>query len=162
QGLQARDALAAWTQNRAEAAMGEAIRRVPDGVYASEIWSDGMGAPQRLPVELVVRGDAIRVDLAGAPPQALRGGSNCTFGYAAAHTTYPLKCILSPGVPANAGSYRPFTVVAPPGSIMNCTKPMAVNTRTRTGWYIAPNIFTAPARALPHHTHAFTGLPPAL
>ena len=161
-GLEDLEALATVIQNRAEAAMREAIRRVPDGVYASEIWSDGMGTPQRLPVEVVVRGDAITVDFAGAPPQALRGGSNCTFGYAAAHTTYPLKCILSPGVPANAGSYRPFTVVAPAGTIMNCTKPMAVNTRTRTGWYIAPNIFMALARAIPDQVQAFTGLPASL
>ena len=161
-GLEDLEALATVIQNRAEAAMREAIGRVPDGVYASEIWSDGMGTPQRLPVEIVVRGDAITVDFAGAPPQALRGGSNCTFGYAAAHTTYPLKCILSPGVPANAGSYRPFTVVAPEGSIMNCAKPMAVNTRTRTGWYIAPNIFMALARAIPNQVQAFTGLPASL
>src|SRR2546427_302630 len=161
-GLEDLEALATVIQNRAEAAMREAIGRVPDGVYASEIWSDGMGTPQRLPVEIVVRGDAITVDFEGAPPQAPRGGSNCTFGYAAAHTTYPLKCILSPAVPANAGSYRPFTVTAPEGSILNCTKPMAVNTRTRTGWYIAPNLFMALARAVPQQVQAFTGLPASL
>ncbi len=142
--------------------MREAIRRVPDGAYTSEIWSDGMGTPQRIPIEVVVKGDAIAVDFEGAPPQAPRGGSNCTFGYAAAHTTYPLKCILSPAVPANAGSYRPFTVTAPEGSILNCTKPMAVNTRTRTGWYIAPNLFMALARAVPQQVQAFTGLPASL
>jgi len=135
---------------------------VPDGVYTSEIWSDGMGTPERIPVEVVVKGDTIAVDFEGAPPQAPRGGSNCTFGYAAAHTTYPLKCILSPAVPANAGSYRPFTVTAPEGSILNCTKPMAVNTRTRTGWYIAPNLFMALARAVPQQVQAFTGLPASL
>jgi 5-oxoprolinase (ATP-hydrolysing)/N-methylhydantoinase A len=65
-------------------------------------------------------------------------------------------------VPANAGSYRPFTVTAPEGSILNCTKPMAVNTRTRTGWYIAPNLFMALARAVPGQVQAFTGLPASL
>jgi len=120
-GLEDLEALATVIQNRAEAAMREAIRRVPDGVYTSEIWSDGMGTPARIPIEVVVKGDAIAVDFAGAPPQALRGGSNCTFGYTAAHTTYPLKCILSPALPANAGSYRPFTVTAPEGSMRTVT-----------------------------------------
>ena len=161
-GLEDLEALATVIQNRAEAAMREAIRSVPDGVYTSEIWSDGMGTPERIPVKVVVKGDAIAVDFEGAPPQAPRGGSNCTFGYAAAHTTYPLKCILSPAVPANAGSYRPFNVTAPEGSILNCTKPMAVNTRTRTGWYIAPNLFMALARAVPQQVQAFTGLPASL
>jgi N-methylhydantoinase B/oxoprolinase/acetone carboxylase alpha subunit len=161
-GLEDLEALATVIQNRAESAMREAIRRVPDGVYTSEIWSDGMGTPERIPIEVVVKGDTIAVDFEGAPPQTARGGSNCTFGYAAAHTTYPLKCILSPAVPANAGSYRPFTVTAPESSILNCTKPMAVNTRTRTGWYIAPNLFMALARAVPQQVQAFTGLPASL
>src|SRR5206468_1834529 len=39
---------------------------------------------------------------------------------------------------------------------------MAVNTRTRTGWYIAPNIFMALARAIPDQVQAFTGLPASL
>src|SRR5262245_20045376 len=161
-GLEDLEALATVIQNRAESAMREAIRRVPDGTYESEIWNDGMGTTQRFPVRVRVRGDEITVDFAGAPPQAPRGGSNCTFGYTAAHTTYPLKCLLSPAVPANAGSYRPFTVPPPDGSIHKCTQPMAVNTRTRTGWYIAPNLFLALARAMPEQVQAFTGLPASL
>jgi 5-oxoprolinase (ATP-hydrolysing)/N-methylhydantoinase A len=161
-GLDDLEALATVIQNRSERAMREAIRRVPDGVYRSEIQNDGMGAPQRLPVEVTVRGDEIVVDFAGAPPQAERGGSNCTFGYTAAHATYPLKCMLSPAVPSNAGAYRPLHVSAPRGSILSCEKPAAVNTRTRTGWYIAPNLFMALARAVPGLVQAFTGLPASI
>ena len=139
--------------------MREAIRRVPDGVYASEIENDGMGERHRFPITITVRGDEIDVDFAGAPPQVSRGGANCTFGYSAAHTVYPLKCMLSPSVPSNAGAYRPLSVKAPERSILNCDKPVAVNMRTRTGWYIAPNIFLAMARAVPELVQAFTGLP---
>jgi 5-oxoprolinase (ATP-hydrolysing)/N-methylhydantoinase A len=39
---------------------------------------------------------------------------------------------------------------------------MAVNLRTRTGWYIAPNIFTALAKAAPGRVQAATGLPVAV
>jgi 5-oxoprolinase (ATP-hydrolysing)/N-methylhydantoinase A len=109
-----------------------------------------------------VRGEAIEVDFDGAPPQQPRGGSNCTYNYTAAHTVYPLKCILSPGVPSNAGCYRPFRVTAPEGSILNCVKPASVNVRTRTGWYIAPNLFMALAEAVPDHVQAFTGLPASI
>ena len=158
-GLGDLEALATVIQDRSEAAMREAIRHVPDGVYESEIWNDGMGTPERYRVRATVRGDEIDVDFPEAPPQALRGGSNCTFGYTAAHTVYPLKCMLSPAVPSNAGAYRPFRVTAPEGSTLNCTRPMAVNTRTRTGWYIAPNLFMALAPAAPEAVQAFTGLP---
>jgi 5-oxoprolinase (ATP-hydrolysing)/N-methylhydantoinase A len=73
-----------------------------------------------------------------------------------------MKCILSPQVRSNAGCYRPFTVKAPEGSILNCTKPASVNLRTRVGWYIAPNIFRALAEAAPDQVQAATGLPVAI
>ena len=47
---------------------------------------------------------------------------------------------------------------APEGSILNCTYPASVNIRTRTGWYLAPNIFQALAEARPGDVQAFTGL----
>ena len=139
--------------------MRDAIARVPDGVYESEIWNDGLGTPERYPVRITVQGDHLEVDFHGVPPQTRRGGSNCTLGYTQAHVTYPLKCMMTPQVPGNAGCYRPLTVTAPAGSILNCDKPAAVNTRTRTGWYLAPNLFMALAEALPDRVQAFTGLP---
>jgi 5-oxoprolinase (ATP-hydrolysing)/N-methylhydantoinase A len=53
-------------------------------------------------------------------------------------------------------------VKAPEGSILNCAKPASVNVRTRTGWYIAPNLFMALADALPDRVQAFTGLPASI
>jgi N-methylhydantoinase A/oxoprolinase/acetone carboxylase beta subunit/N-methylhydantoinase B/oxoprolinase/acetone carboxylase alpha subunit len=156
------EALATVIQDRSERAIREAIRAIPDGTYRSEIWNDGLGSPLRYSIAVTVRGDEIDVDFAGAPPQQPRGGSNCTYNYTAGHTVYPLKCILSPGVPSNAGCYRPFRVTAPEGSILNCTKPASVNVRTRTGWYIAPNLFMALAGAVPDQVQAFTGLPASM
>lgn len=42
--------------------------------------------------------------------------------------------------------------------MLNCTYPAAVNIRTRTGWYLAPNIFRAMAPAAPGQVQAHTGL----
>ena len=107
-----------------------------------------------------VRGDEIEVDFPEAPAPGPRGGSNCTFGYTAAHTVYPLKCMLSPAVPSNAGCLPPVSRHRPGGEHSQLhPKPMAVNTRTRTGWYIAPNLFMALAPAPPGTVQAFTGLP---
>ena len=161
-GLADLEALAAIFQSRSEKAMREAIRRIPDGVYSAEGRSNPLGAPLRLPVKITVRGDEIEVDFDGAPPQLPRGGLNCTLNYTMAHGTYPLKCMLTPGVRGNAGCYRPFQVKAPEGSILNCRKPAAVNVRTRTGWYLAPAIFRALADAAPDRVQASTGLPVAI
>jgi 5-oxoprolinase (ATP-hydrolysing) len=161
-GIHDLEALAAVLQGRSEKAMREAITAIPDGIYTSEVWNNPLGTPLRYPVKLTVQGDTIEVDFEGAPPQLLQGGLNCTLNYSASHATYPLKCMLTPNVRGNAGCYRAFTVKAPAGSALNCDKPMAVNLRTRTGWYIAPNIFTALAKAAPGRVQSATGLPVAI
>jgi 5-oxoprolinase (ATP-hydrolysing)/N-methylhydantoinase A len=155
-------ALAAVVQNRSERAMRDAIRALPDGVHTAEIFTNPLGEPMRLPLKLTIAGDSMAIDFDGAPPQADRGGINCTLNYTASHATYPLKCMLTPTVRSNAGCYRPMRVSAPEGSVLNCRKPASVNLRLRTGWYIAPNIFTALAPAAPEAVQAFTGLPVAI
>ncbi|EIM30769.1 hydantoinase B/oxoprolinase family protein [Microvirga lotononidis] len=160
-GMQDLKALAAVVQGRSEKAMRDAIRALPDGIYTSEISNNPLGEPMRFPLKLTVSGDTVELDFEGAPPQVAQGGFNSTLNYTAAHATYPLKCMLTPGVRGNAGCYRAFTVKAPEGSILNCRKPAAVNLRTRTGWYIAPNVFRALAEAAPDKVQAATGLPVA-
>lgn len=158
-GLDDLSELARIIQDRAEQAMREAIRRLPDGEYRYAVEFDGAGEPKTLPVRIVVEGDRLAVDWAGAPPQVERGGINCTLSYTAAHTVYALKCLLTPDIPSNAGCFRPIRVSAPEGSILNCHYPAAVNLRTMTGWYCAPAIFGALAPVLPDRVQAFTGLP---
>jgi 5-oxoprolinase (ATP-hydrolysing)/N-methylhydantoinase A len=154
-------ALAAVVQGRSEKAMRDAIRALPDGEYNSTIWNNPLGKRLDYPLKLTVQGDEIELDFDGAPPQLPQGGLNSTLNYTAAHATYPLKCMLTPAVRGNAGCYRPFTVKAPEGSILNPKRPASVNLRTRTGWYLAPNIFRALADAAPAQVQANTGLPMA-
>ena len=160
-GMEDLRALAHVVQDRSEQAMRQAIRSIPDGVYHSTIQNNPLGEVLTYPVTVTVKDDEIEVDFAGAPPQLPRGGLNSTLNYTAAHATYPLKCMLTPSVRGNAGCYRPFTVKAPEGSILNPKRPASVNIRTRTGWYIAPNIFRALADAASDQVQAFTGLPVA-
>jgi 5-oxoprolinase (ATP-hydrolysing)/N-methylhydantoinase A len=161
-GLERLNELAEAIQDRSERAMRAAIRAVPDGEYRSALTFDAVGKVLNLAVRIVVAGDELLVDYLGAPAQVERGAINCTYGYTAAHTVYALKCLLTPGVPANAGCYRPIQVAAPEGSILNCRYPAAVNLRTAVGWYLAPLIFGALAGVLPERVQAFTGLPAAI
>jgi 5-oxoprolinase (ATP-hydrolysing)/N-methylhydantoinase A len=138
--------------------MREAIAALPDGEYESVMTNNPLGQVLRYPVKLRIAGSAMEIDFEGAPPQLPQGGLNSTLNYTAAHATYPLKCMLTPTVRGNAGCYRPFTVKAPEGSVLNCSYPASVNLRTRTGWYIAPNIFKALSAAAPRQVQSFTGL----
>jgi 5-oxoprolinase (ATP-hydrolysing)/N-methylhydantoinase A len=158
-GMQDLEALTTVVQSRSEKAMRDAIRAIPDGSYSSEISNNPFGRMLRYPLTITVAGDTIELDYAGAPPQLAQGGFNCTLNYTEAHSTYPLKCMLTPGVRGNAGCYRPFRVKAPEGSILNATYPAAVNVRQRTGWYASPNIFRALSPAAPTQVLAATGLP---
>ena len=158
-GMHDLEALATVVQKRAEAATRKAIAALPDGRYEHRVDADGLDTHLSFPIRIAVEGDEIEVGFDGSPPQMDRGGSNCTLTYTKAHATYPLKCILTPEVPGNAGCYRAMRVSAPERSIMNCDRPLAVNMRVRTGWYIAPNVFGALAKAAPGRVQAFTGLP---
>ncbi|HWE61447.1 MAG TPA: hydantoinase B/oxoprolinase family protein [Chloroflexota bacterium] len=154
------EALARAVQDRAERAMREAIRGIPNSVYEHEIETDGHGplAPVRLRCRVQVDDDQITVDYTGSDPQRMEGGINCTLVYTIGHTVYPLKCLLAPSVPNNEGTFRPISVIAPPGSILNCTPPASVNSRTQTGWHLHPLLFGALAGVLPDRVQAGNGL----
>jgi N-methylhydantoinase B/oxoprolinase/acetone carboxylase alpha subunit len=151
-------ALATTIQAHSEAAMRAALAAVPDGVYESEVCADGLDVPVRLQCRITIEGERLHVDFAGSDPQQPRGGINCTMSYTLAHTLYPLKCLFSPTVPANEGTYRPITISAPPGSILNCEQPASVRSRPRTGWHIHPMLFQALHEILPDRVQAGNGL----
>lgn len=157
-GLSDLAAVATEIQAHSERAMREAIRQIPDGTYQSDVMADGLDDPIRLQCEITVSGDEMTIDYAGSDPEEPRGGINCTLTYTRAHTVYPLKCLLSPGVPANEGTFRPFTIKAPEGSILNCNVPASVGSRTRTGWHLHPLIFGALEPVMPDRVQAGNGL----
>lgn len=153
------EALGSVMQSRAETAVREAIKRVPDGVYRATTHFGAAGLRLFVPMELTVHGDSLTVDYAGSPPQAARGGINCTLTVTRAETMFGLKCIFTPGIRATAGCYRPFTITAPEGSLFNATRPAAIGLRRLTMWYFVGTLFRALADAIPDRVQAFTALP---
>lgn len=133
---------------RSEAAMRAAIRRVPNGVYENEGYSDGFDEPTRLKVKVEIRDDEVLVDYAGSSPQS-RYGINVVLNYTHAYTTYAIKCAVSPEVPNNEGSFRPVTVTAPPGTILNAQPPAPVAARHILGHFLPGVVFGALEQAMP-------------
>jgi N-methylhydantoinase B/oxoprolinase/acetone carboxylase alpha subunit len=151
-------ALAETVQSYSERAIRKAIAELPDGVYENEVQIDGLGDPVTLRCRIEIAGSDLTVDYSGSDPQRPRGGINSTLIYTQAHTVYPLKCLLSPDVPANEGTFRPITATAPEGSILNCRKPASVGSRTRTGWHIHSLLFGALEPIMPERVQAGNGL----
>lgn len=143
---------------RSEAAMRDAIRAVPDGTYRHALVMDGYaetgadGSVREVPVTLAcavtVRGDALHVDFDGTSPEAPRG-INVVMNYTEAYTTFGIKCALAPDVPNNEGSFRPVTITAPPGSILNCRPPAPVAGRHVVGQWLPAAVHGALAQAVP-------------
>jgi 5-oxoprolinase (ATP-hydrolysing)/N-methylhydantoinase A len=160
-GLEDLAALAAVVQGRSEAATRAAIRAVPDGVYESEIETRPLDRLLRFRLRVTKSGDSLAVDHLDTPPEQPRGGVNCVLNVTAGHSSYPIKCMLTPGVRGNAGCYAPISISAPPHSALNCDPPASVAYRTRISWWIGPNLYRALAPAIPDQVQAFTGMPKA-
>jgi N-methylhydantoinase B len=131
---------------RSERALRAAIAALPDGVYQHRVWSDGFEAPIELCCTATIAGEAITLDFSGSSPQSARG-INVVLNYTRAYASFAIKAALCPDVPHNEGTFRPVTVTAPEGSILNCRPPAAVASRHILGHFIPGVIFGALAQA---------------
>jgi N-methylhydantoinase B len=138
---------------RTERAMRERIAALPDGDYCNRAEIDGFDAPVRIEVTVRVQGDELTVDYAGSSP-AVGRGINVALNYTAGYTTYGVKCAISPDVPNNEGSFRPVTVTAPEGCILNASHPCAIGGRHLVGHFLPSAVFGALADALPERVIA--------
>lgn len=152
------DGLGAAIQGRSEKAMRQAIAQVPAGTYRDTVPVDGLGQDLQIAAAVTFRGSEITVDYAGSSPQ-IQGGINSTFGYSYSYTAYALKCLLSPHVPINDGTFRPVMMTAPEGSIIHCRPPAAVAARSQVGHYISSAIYGALATVVPQKVIADSGSP---
>ena len=122
----ARDAMTALL-DRAEVRMREAIRRVPDGVYAYETYLDNTGdRPEPLPLRLrlTIGDDTLHADFSGCAPQ-VAGPTNLGPATSTTAVFTMSKALLDPKGPINAGAMRPLSVTAPLGTVVNARPPAA-------------------------------------
>jgi len=147
-GLDSIDAVADEIIQRSEAAVRAEIRKLPDGEWSNETWSDGFEAPIVVRCTVKVAGDEIFIDFTGSSPQSTRG-INVVFNYTHAYASFAIKAAICPDVPHNEGSFRPVHVSAPPGSILNALDPAPVASRQVIGHFIPSAIFAALSGALP-------------
>jgi N-methylhydantoinase B len=129
--------LSAAIIERSERSMREAIRAIPDGTYRQQIDVDGFDEPIVVKLAITVRGDRMIADYTGTSPQSDRG-INVVY-----------SCSVSPEVPNNEGSFRPITVIAPEGCILNCQRPAPVGARHILGHFLSAAVFGALSHVVP-------------
>lgn len=134
-----------------EAAMRAAIRAMPDGRYEFEDFldDDGVsGEPVRLHAVLTIAGDEISVDLTGCADQQ-RGPINCTPAMSNCAVFYSVIAATDGAMPANAGCYRPITIIHREGSVTNCKAPASVAHRVAVSHRLANVMFGCLHQAVP-------------
>jgi N-methylhydantoinase B len=112
--------------DRSEARMRGKIATLPAGEYSYEDYLETFGdhglEPLLLPLTLAIGPGGLTADFTGASPQ-VPVPVNSTLAVTAASVFIALKSILDPDAPLNHGSFRPITVIAPEGTIVNVRAP---------------------------------------
>ncbi|HJQ55535.1 MAG TPA: hydantoinase B/oxoprolinase family protein [Vineibacter sp.] len=151
--------LAREIQSRCEVAMRAAIRELPDGTYRSELQTDGlMDKPITLKMALTIDGDRIAIDFAGTDRQVDRA-INCALCYTNAMAMYGVKVCTSPLLPNNEGAWRPITLSAPEGCIVNPVFPASGGSRMLIGHYVPMLVFGCLGQIVPERVMAACGSP---
>jgi N-methylhydantoinase B/oxoprolinase/acetone carboxylase alpha subunit len=137
----------AASKDYSERRMRSSIRTMPNGQWTSEdsMDNDGIsGDAIRLRCQLTIGNDDLTVDFSGSSPQTV-GPVNATYGITASMVFTALLQVSDPDIPANHGCFRPVSIVAPRGTVVNAQFPaptMGGNTVT------AEAIYQVVARAL--------------
>ena len=119
-----------------ETMMRAALRLLSDGEASFEDVFDGHGVlapgadadePFMVRIRVCKRGDTITADFAGSDGQ-VPGPMNAPLTVTASGVYCALKMIADPKslIPPNSGCWRPVTVTAPPGSVVNAQPPAPV------------------------------------
>ncbi|MFT4922569.1 MAG: N-methylhydantoinase B [Haloarculaceae archaeon] len=140
-----------------ERRMRAEIDELPDGTceFADVLESDGRGT-EDLPVRAAVTidGDEVGVDFEGTAPQTA-GPINAVFAVTASATYYAVRCVTDPDIPPNEGCYRPVTIEAPEGTIVNPEPPAAVvGGNLETSQRVTDVVLGAFGRAVPERVTA--------
>lgn len=151
--------LAAEIQGRCETAMRSAIAALPDGTYRSALQTDGLlDTPITIRLALTIAGDHITMDYSGTDAQVDRA-INCALCYTYAMSMYGVKVCTSPTLPNNEGAWRPITIAAPPGCIVNPQFPAPGGSRMLIGHYLPMLVFGCLGQVVPERVMAACGSP---
>jgi len=146
---------------RTEAGMRAGIGRLRDGRYTKslEMEIEGVAEPQTIALTVTIRGDALTADFTGTSPQ-VRRPVNSPINYTRAYVAVPLKMVCDPERPNNEGTYRPLSVTAPEGCLVNPAYPAACFWRLAAGMLVSELMFRILAEIAPDRVPADSGSMP--
>jgi N-methylhydantoinase B len=126
-----------------------ALEGMPDGEGVAEDVLEGLDRDVELRLKATVSGDSLELDFAGSAEQ-IGGNLNCPLSVTKAACFYAVRVVCDPDAPPSAGAWRPVTVSAPEGSLLNARPPAAVvGGNVETSSRVADLVFEALAAFAP-------------
>jgi N-methylhydantoinase B/oxoprolinase/acetone carboxylase alpha subunit len=139
-------------QGYTERVMRSTIATIPKGDYEFEDALDDDGiVPQsvKIRVRLRTRRAGAELDFTGSAPQ-VQGSVNANYAITRSACLYAFRCLVKDDILYNAGIGRALKVIAPPGTIVNATRPCAVaGGNVETSQRITDVVLGALGKALP-------------
>jgi N-methylhydantoinase B len=134
-----------YAERRTRAALSE----MADGESIAEDVLEGRDGDIPLRVKATVRGEELELDFGGSAEQ-IAGNLNCPLSVTKAACFYAVRVVCDPDAPPSAGAWRPVTVAAPEGSLLNAKSPAAVvGGNVETSSRVADLVFAALASFAP-------------
>jgi N-methylhydantoinase B len=124
------------------------IAELPDWERTAEDVLEAREGDLPLQLRATVAGDELVLDFSGSAAQH-EGNLNCPLAVTLSACYFAVRVLADPDVPPSAGAWRPVTVRAPEGSLLNARPPAAVAAgNVETSSRIADLVLAAFGRAL--------------
>jgi len=140
-----------------ERRMRQQIAKMPPGRYRAVDYldDDGRGHEQiPINVEVCVEDGQLVIDFSGTAEQ-VEGPLNAVYAVTCSASYYTIRCLTDPTIPPNEGCYRPITIKAPEGTIVNPSFPApVVGGNLETSQRIVDTLIKALSEALPERAMA--------
>jgi len=115
--------------DQSEKLFRQRLAELPDGRWQSRQYLDVKDQIYKVVLTMTKRGEELTFDFTGSSPQS-QYSVNCTKWASLGGLFAPLFPLLCYDITWNEGVIRPITMIAPEGSIVNCTRPAPVSVAT--------------------------------
>lgn len=105
------------------------LRELPDGTWESRQYLEVLDEVYKVNLKMTKSGDELVFDFTGSSPQS-KYSVNCTQWASLGGLFAPLFPLICYDITWNEGCISPIKMIAPEGSIVNCTRPAPVSVAT--------------------------------